>query len=91
MKKVYDAKNISAMIKRLLMTKEWKFVRMVLLICIIAIGLWVVLGFLTYGVSSKASNNLGLCLNMLNQTTVKYNNLLNETGRLIVQNTTMII
>lgn len=90
-KKVYDAKNIAAMIKRILMTKEWKFVRMVLILCLVSMGLWLVLAGLDYGVSKKASENLGLCLNMLNQTTVKYNQLLNETGRLIVQNSTMVI
>ncbi len=46
-KKLYDAKNISALIKRILLTKEWKLVRMVLILCAIALFLWVVLGFIT--------------------------------------------
>jgi hypothetical protein len=45
MKKVYDAKNISAMIKRILMTKEWKLVRMVLILCGIIMVCLVILGF----------------------------------------------
>ena len=91
-KKVYDAKNIAAMIKRILMTKEWKLVRMVLILCLIAIGLYVILGFLNYGLISKNADNLANCLTQLNTTTVKYTELLNSSRIFeVVQNSTVII
>lgn len=78
-KKIYDAKNIAALIKRILMTKEWKLVRMVLILCCIALFLWVILGFLDYGLMNKAADNLGNCMNQLNVTYTKYTELLNST------------
>lgn len=84
MHKVYDAKNIAAMIKRILMTKEWKLVRMVLILCVIALGLYVILGFLNYGLIHKSSENLGNCLTQLNVTSTKYTELLNTTRSMSV-------
>jgi hypothetical protein len=78
-KKVYDAKNIAAMIKRLLMTKEWKLVRMVLILCMIALFLWVVLGFLSYSLIKTNTGNLANCQAILNQTLTNYNVMFNKT------------
>lgn len=78
-KKVYDAKNIAAMIKRLLMTKEWKLVRMVLILCAIALVLWVILGFLSYGLLEGNTKNLGMCQQMLNESIMKYDVMFNKT------------
>ena len=78
-KKVYDAKNIAAMIKRLLLTKEWKLVRMVLILTLVGFGLMLLLAFLYYGMGSKNATNLNLCLGQLNVTTNNYLTLLNTT------------
>jgi hypothetical protein len=77
--KIYDAKNIAAMIKRLLLTKEWKLVRLVLILCSIALVLWVILGFLGYSLVHKNAINLASCMQNWNLTQVKYENLLNLT------------
>lgn len=91
-KKVYDAKNIAALIKRILMTKEWKLVRLALIVAMIAIGLWVILGFLDYSIWSKGAANLHNCLGQLNATYTKYTELLNSTRVYnVVQNSTTII
>jgi hypothetical protein len=91
-KKVYDSKNIAAMIKRIIMTKEWKLVKLVLILCAIALVLWVILGFLDYGLMNKSTTNLGNCLSQLNTTSIKYQELLN-TSRVynVVQNSTILI
>jgi len=68
-KKVYDAKNIASLIKRILMTKEWKLVRMVLILCAVALCLWVILGFLDYGLANKNATNLANCHAQLNYST----------------------
>ena len=78
-KKVYDAKNIAALIKRLLMTKEWKLVRMVLILCCIAIGGLLVLGFVDYQVMSDSAKNLKFCQAMLNESTTRWMVMFNNT------------
>jgi hypothetical protein len=91
-KKVYDAKNIAALIKRILMTKEWKLVRIALIVAMISLGLWVVLGFLDYGLATKNANNLNLCINQLNATSIKYQELLNSSRIYnVVANSTITI
>ncbi len=91
-KKIYDAKNIAAMIKRIIMTKEWKLVKMVLLLCLLAIGLFIILGFLDYGVAAKNTANLNMCLNNLNVTYEKYSQLLNSTRIInVLPNSTITI
>ncbi len=90
-KKIYDAKNISAMIKRILMTKEWKLVRMVLILASVAIVLSLVLGFLNYGIANKSADSLGQCLYMLNTTSTKYDALLNSTMTIAKQSSSVII
>lgn len=91
-KKVYDAKNIAAMIKRIIMTKEWKLVRMVMLLCILALGLWVILGFLDYGLATKNTANLNMCLYNWNVTAEKYTQLLNSSRIVnVVANSTITI
>jgi hypothetical protein len=89
--KVYDAKNIAAMIKRLLLTKEWKLVKMVLYLCAIAIVLWIVLGFLDYGLASSNAKNLAECINNWNSTQSKYEILLNTTKVVAQQSSTIVI
>lgn len=91
-KKVYDAKNIAAMIKRIIMTKEWKLVKMVMILCLVAIGLFIILGFLDYGVAAKNTANLNNCLYNWNVTAEKYTQLLNTTRIInVVQNSTITI
>jgi hypothetical protein len=90
-KKVYDSKVISSYIKRLLLDKEWAFVRMVLLLTIIGFFLCIVLGFIYWKSISTSSDNLQFCMNVLNVTQIKYNELLNTSIRIAVQNSTMII
>lgn len=68
MKKLHDAKNISALIKRIIMTKEWKLVRLVLILCSIAIVAWMILGFLSYGLVNNLQAKLGACEISLNDT-----------------------
>jgi hypothetical protein len=91
-KKVYDAKNISAMIKRLLMTKEWKLVRMVLLISAVAMIGLLVLGFIDAKISSNNAINLKTCQYMLNQSInnnfIMFNNTIVPA---LHQNSTVII
>lgn len=79
MKKLHDAKNISALIKRIIMTKEWKLVRIVLMLCVIALGLWVVLGFLDYNFVSGLQKQLDTCHTQLNVTQYEYLRFMNKT------------
>jgi hypothetical protein len=88
--KVYDAKNIASMVKRLLLTKEWKLVKMVLYLCMCSIILSLILGFINYGVAHSNAVNLANCLSNWNSTQVKYEDLLNAS-RVVLQNSTTII
>lgn len=78
-KKLHDAKNISALIKRIIMTKEWKLVRMVLILCAIALVAWVALGFLGYNMINGLQSKLNSCQSDLNVTSNKLINQLNMT------------
>jgi len=78
-KKVYDAKNIASMMKRIIMTKEWKLVRMVLYIATASILLSLILGYLNYHVMNLNSQSLSECLYMLNTSNTQYTNLVNNT------------
>ena len=89
-KKVYDAKNIASMIKRILMTKEWKLVRIALIIGVVGIVGLLVLSVISYGVANKFSSNLAVCQQSLNITLTKYMDLVNTTI-VPIQNTTINI
>jgi len=78
-KKVYDAKNIAAVMKRLLMTKEWKLVRIALIVgCVASVGL-LILGFADYKLVSDGQAELRTCQLMLNDSIVRYNVMFNNT------------
>jgi len=86
-KKVYDSKVMFAYIKRLLLEKEWKFVKMVLTLCLIGFALTLILGYLFWGTANKSTANLNMCQNMLNETMNRLIYQLNITG----QNSTVIL
>lgn len=91
-KKVYDAKNIAAMIKRILMTKEWKLVRLVLILASIALVGLLILGFLDYKVMADANTNLRVCQSMLNESNTRFYVMFNNTVvPAMNQNSTVII
>lgn len=90
-KKIYDSKVMLAYIKRLLLEKEWKLVRMVLILTLVGFGLALVLGFLFWGGINSANNNLNTCQNMLNASQQTIANYLNVTTQAVVQNSTVII
>jgi hypothetical protein len=86
-KKVYDSKVMFAYIKRLLLEKEWKFVKRVLTLTIIGFGLALILGYLSWGNSSKFAETSASCLQMLNTSQHELVSCLNITG----QNTTIFM
>lgn len=91
-KKLYDAKNIAAMIKRLLMTKEWKLVRMVLILASIALLGLLILGFLDYKLVSNGQTALKTCQAMLNDSNYHWMTMFNNTiVPAMQQNSTVII
>lgn len=90
-KKIYDAKNIAAMIKRIIMTKEWKLVRMVLILCSVAIIGLLLLGFLDYGMTVKSNNIIGQCQKSLNMSLENYYSLVERTTVAQAQNSTVIV
>lgn len=90
-KKVYDAKNIAALIKRILLTKEWKLVRMVLILCSIAIIGLMVLSIVDYGLINRSTQNLAACQMMLNDTNNKLFVMFNNTLPQLLQNSTRIV
>lgn len=88
---IYSAKNIACMIKRIMMTKEWKLVRMALIVGMIGIGLSVIIGFLDWSMINKANENLAVCLANWNSTQAQYTELLNTTKEVILANATVTI
>jgi len=84
-KKMYDAKNIAAMIKRIIMTKEWKLVRIVLILCAISIVLWVGYAVLTYGAYGVSNKNMASCTALLNESQQRWMDLANRTAEQVYQ------
>lgn len=79
-KKIYDSKNISALIQRILLTKEWKLVRIVLILCCVAIVMSIALGFLYWNSVQGVTKDLSTCNMQLNTTNYQYTQLLNYTN-----------
>lgn len=78
-KKIYDGKIFKAVYMRLLLLKEWKFIRMAFIIIMVClIGLAVFNG-VNLTISSKVQKQNGQCLIMLNQSIERYNDLMNNT------------
>jgi len=78
-KKIYDAKIFSALYMRLLLLKEWKFIRMafiVIMVCMIIVaGVQMGLFFAT----SKVGKTNSQCMSALNYSIYKYEELVNKT------------
>lgn len=78
-KKIYDGKIFKAVYMRLLLLKEWKFIRMafiVIMICLILLGIF---GVVNLSISNKLQKQNAQCINMLNETNTKYYDLINRT------------
>ena len=74
------------------MTKEWKLVRIVLILCAVALCLWVILGFLDYSLASKNATNLANCQAQLNYSTNQWITMFNNTIKpALGQNSTITI
>jgi hypothetical protein len=77
--KIYDSKVISAYIKRLLLEKEWKLVRLVLILCICGFFLALIMGFMFVMSVKSNQQNLAMCLGQVNQSSQIIANYLNIT------------
>lgn len=78
-KKIYDGKIFKALYMRLLLLKEWKFIRMafiIIMVCLIIIG---GVALLQFGLASKVSKTNALCMSALNESNNRYYNLVNNT------------
>ena len=89
-KKVYDSKVISSYIKRILLEKEWKFIRTAFIIILVFMGLLVVEQVLVWQSVKKSADNNAQLVKVLNQTISEYNKLVNETKPIYQQQQLMI-
>lgn len=78
-KKLYDSKNIAALIQRIMLTKEWKLVRLVLIIAACGIILSLILGGLYWNNSVGKDGIIKDCIRQINESNNRYISLLNQT------------
>lgn len=90
-KKIYDSKVMTSYVKRLLLEKEWKLVRLVMLMCIIGYVVTLIAGLLYWASINSSSNNLLNCQAMLNASQTQIFNYLNVTGQSVAQGSVITV